>query len=105
VISWIDANFLNQKNKDEIKEQVPLMGDLLGGQEGSNRARRRRQQYSRAFSYLRALANAIDLSEKQQAINDFVEKLGSAARKDIEELLQKRWFHRRWVPQELAFES
>ncbi|KAF2498555.1 hypothetical protein BU16DRAFT_615585 [Lophium mytilinum] len=99
---WIDAACLNQVDENEVRSQVPLMGDIYRcaskvrvwlGHQGHDVAN--------VFAFFRTLA--MDKCYDKPSIEHlFFEIFDSILMEPIDAWLRNPWFTRRWVLQELA---
>ena len=97
---WVDAICINQENRDEKSGQIARLAEI----------------YSRAASVAIWLGDSDDPSKRAMAFVKKVivmDKLEDLVKDkthmndwyDLEKLVQRTWFSRRWVIQELAFAS
>ncbi|QIW95251.1 hypothetical protein AMS68_000769 [Peltaster fructicola] len=94
---WIDYICINQKNTDERSTQVPRMSTIYGDAEnvcvwlGDNK-----DNSDRAIDFINEIAGKIYRFE-EKLTDDHIDSW-----KAIKNLMKRRWFHRRWVIQEVA---
>ncbi|KAF2188903.1 hypothetical protein K469DRAFT_659772, partial [Zopfia rhizophila CBS 207.26] len=102
---WVDSVSINQRDMDEKRVQVPLMGQIyhqaskvhvwLGDAD---------QEVGKVFAFLRTLATVGNDNVTLQLIREILVNLwGNTSTEAVDLFLQRPWFQRRWILQEIAF--
>ncbi|KAJ9611434.1 hypothetical protein H2200_004618 [Cladophialophora chaetospira] len=94
---WVDAICINQNDKSEKSEQVPIMGQIysrasnlciwLGEENSTSRL---------AFEHINLVLN---LQNFEQTVHEKYADAWAA----LSDLMKREWFSRRWVVQEIAY--
>lgn len=94
---WIDAVCLNQRDGEEIRAQVPLMGEIY---RGASKVRvwigHEDHDTAKVFAFFRTLA-MYDSCDIATIENLLLEIFHAKSTEPIEHWFQNPWFTRRWV--------
>lgn len=99
---WVDAICLDQKNVNEIQEQVPKMGEIYSeatklrawtGPDNDGKA-------VKVFSFFKLLVMTVRRSPSKE-LGPAQEIMKEISQSDIENFLMRQFFRRRWIIQEI----
>ncbi|KAF2118915.1 heterokaryon incompatibility protein-domain-containing protein [Lophiotrema nucula] len=94
---WVDAICINQDDKDELNLQVPLMSKIYS--EAQNVCVWLGERDDTSSLAMKLLPKIRDLEDFEEIIDS---KTTSEEWDALIKLMQKEWFRRRWVVQEIA---